>query len=337
VFGAYDFNGLKGGTSFALSSIPIGSDNKNENSFFMTANLTRLGLEAKFKAIVGLLMKIEADFNSSDNNFRIRHAYGRSRNVLIGQTWSIFSDVTSIPATVDIDGPPTAVKSRTVQARYLGELGANCLFSVGIESPNPNVEVPDSLLLEPVSQSYPDVAGRISLSGKWGRVQLASILRSITVRNFDGSLGVKSGYGILLSDNFNLGKGFSIMSQALYGDGISSLMNLSGNSATDVILNPVSGTYELNTAYGGFVSLSKGFLNKHNLILTFNYGLVKVVEEGIQPDDYFSLGQYATASLFWNTILGFRIGIEYEFGYAKDKKGESGVANRFAFTSYYDF
>jgi hypothetical protein len=31
------------------------------------------------------------------------------------------------------------------------------------------------------------------------------------------------------------------------------------------------------------------------------------------------------------------MGGEYNFGYSKNKKGESGTANRFAFTFYYDF
>lgn len=336
IFGAYDFNGLKGGTSFSLSSIPIGSDTKNENSFFLSANLTKFGLEAKFKKIIGLLMKIEADFNSTNKNLRIRHAFGMSKFLLVGQTWSIFSDVASIPTTVDTDGPPTAVSTRTVQVKYFN-IFKNWFYSVGVESPNPTVEIPDSLLLEPVSQSFPDFAGKTGLTGKWGRLQLAAILRSITVRNFDGSLAVKSGYGILLSDLFKLGKGFEIMSQALYGAGISSLMNLSGSSATDVILNPSTGNYELNTSYGGFVSFSKSFLHQNNLILTLTYGQVNIVEEDIQPDDYFSRGQYLTASMFWNTDLGFRIGLEYELGYARNKNGESGNANRLAFTTYYDF
>jgi hypothetical protein len=209
-------------------------------------------------------------------------------------------------------------------------------FALSVESPDPSVDVPDSLLLEPVTQSYPDLAGRINTTGKWGRLQLAGILRSMTVRNLDGDLGIKTGYGFLLSNLFNLGKGFQIMSQALYGAGISSYLNVSSNAASDVILNPVTGVYEINDAYGGFISFAKSFL-KDDLAFTLTYGLVKFIKTDIQPDTYFNAGQYATANAFWNSRFGFRIGLEYEFGHAKNKQGEEGTANRFAFTTYFDF
>ncbi len=122
LFGAYDFNGLKGGTSFSVNKIPVGSENKNEPNFFMTANLTRFGVESNVQTGVGKVnMKLETDFATDGNHLRLRFAYGSTNFILGGQAWTVFSDNRSIPNTVDADGPPTAVLLRSVQIRLFKE------------------------------------------------------------------------------------------------------------------------------------------------------------------------------------------------------------------------
>ena len=143
LFGAFDFNGLKGGTSFTVNKIPVGNENKNEENFFMTGNLTRFGLESNVKTGVGKVnMKLEGDFASEGNHLRLRFAYGRTNFILGGQAWTVFSDNSSIPNTVDFDGPPTAVLLRSVQIRLFKETKDGWLFKGSIESPNVKISTP---------------------------------------------------------------------------------------------------------------------------------------------------------------------------------------------------
>ncbi len=336
VFGAYDFNGLKGGTSFSITDIPVGGDNKNEESFFMTTNLTRFGLESNFNSPIGnISSKVETDFNSDGNHLRLRHAYGFSGFLLAGQTWTVFSDVKSMPNTVDIDGPPTAVSLRSVQIRAYKELPKGWTFRLSIESPNVNIKVPDTLTLEPVSQVVPDLASSINKKFRFGHIQFSGILRSISVRELSGNLDVITGYGGMLSSSINFLKDYNIMIQALAGKGITSFLNVSQNKNIDVAIDPSSGHYQLLASYGGFLSLTKEFRTV-NVSTSLVYGALYVADSGYGPDDTFSIGHYICLNTFWFSKRGFRVGAEYNIGFSKNKVGETGMANRLAFTFYYD-
>lgn len=337
IFGAYDINGLRGGTSFSISNIPTGSANKNEKSFFMTANLTRFGMEANYMTTFSpVFMKLEMDFNSDGNRLRLRHAYGSADFILAGQTWTVFSDLNSVPNTVDIDGPPTGIGLRSVQIRYFREFQGGWKLKGSIESPNININIPDSLNIDPPTQVIPDIAASLSRKITDGHLQLAGILRSISVRNLSGDLDFVTGYGGLFSGRFYVIKNFSVMFQALAGKGITSFLNLSRNNSIDVLFNPFSGGYELAHSYGGFITLIKLF-PLVNITASLTYGTVNIKEKDYQPENTFTSGNYLSLNGFWFTKFGFRAGVEYNLGYSRNKKGESGTANRFGFTFYYDF
>ncbi len=337
LFGAYDFSGLKGGTSFSVNKIPIGSENKNEPNFFLTANLTRFGIESNLESGVGNInMKIETDFSTEGNHLRLRFAYGMTNFILGGQAWTVFSDNRSVPNTVDADGPPTAVLLRSVQIRLFKETSDGWMFKGSIESPNVNISVPDTVSVEPPTQVIPDIAANASKKFKFGHLQLAGILRNISVRKISGELESVTGYGGLFSGRINFVKSFSMLFQALVGRGITSFLKLSQENTSDIILNPETGNYEMLGSYGGFIAMTKSF-PAVNITASLIYGSVNMINKDFEPETAFSSGNYISANVFWFSIFGFRMGGEYNFGYSKNKKGESGTANRFAFTFYYDF
>ena len=337
VYGSYDFNGLQGGTGFSISEIPVGDDVANEQTFYMTANITRLGLEVKHKTIVGnTLIRVETDFNGTDNKFRIRHAYGQTSHFIVGQTWTNFSDIETLPLTVDVDGPPTAVTLRTVLIKYYLDFKPGWRFRASIESPSATIYIPDTLTIEEVTQNYPALASNIKKDWKAVQIKTAGILNPISVRNLSGERAALLGRGLLLSINTNIGAGSSLKFQGIYGNGIASFLNLADNSAFDVVLNPISGKYQLTTCYGGYVAYNLNIIKKY-FDMDIVYGLVKLNMEDYFPGYLFKAGEYITVNGFFEYPEAFRLGLEYSYGYKKTKDGSNGDANRFAFTFYYDF
>ena len=337
VYGSYDFNGLQGGTGFNISEIPVDEEINNNETFYMTANVTRLGLDVKRKTIVGnTLIKIETDFNGTDNKFRIRHAYGQTSHFIIGQTWTNFSDIETLPLTVDVDGPPTAVTVRNVLIKYYLDFKPGWRFRASIESPSVVIYIPDTVSVEAVTQNYPAVASNIKKDWEAVQIKAAGIINPISVRNLSGERGSLLGKGALLSINTNISTTSSLKFQGIYGDGIASFLNLADNSAFDVVLNPSDGEYQLTTCYGGYVAYNLS-LFKEFLDMDLVYGLVKLNMEDYFPDNSFKAGQYIAINGFFSTPEGFRLGVEYTYGYKKTKSGQNGNANRFAFTFYYDF
>lgn len=121
--GIYDFNGLQNHDNFDTYAIPVGDANISEPRYLLNANQTRFGIEATRETFIGnVFMRIESDFLGKPNVLRLRHAYGKTKRILVGQTWSTFSDVNSVPTTVDIDGPNSSVTERKIQIRYMDDI-----------------------------------------------------------------------------------------------------------------------------------------------------------------------------------------------------------------------
>lgn len=337
LFGSNDFGGLSGGTGFTLSEIPTGTSAKSENTFFLTANISRVGLEAARKLFLGdVLVKVESDFNGNGSQFRIRHAYGQSKYLIIGQTWTGFSDIETLPATVDLDGPPTAVSLRTVQIKYFLDFKPGWRFRASLEVPGSEVNIPDSVAVEPVSQQYPALTGNIKKNWKEFEIKFAGIINPISVRNISGERASLLGLGSLVSAKVKFGSSTSLMLQGLIGRGIASFLNVSDNAAFDVILNPLDGKYQLTSTAGGFVAVSQK-IAKNLIDIDLVYGIVQFKMQEYFAGSTFRIGQYVAVNGFLKAAAGFRLGLEYTYGYKRTKDDQHGTANRLSFTFYYDF
>jgi hypothetical protein len=170
--GVFDLNGLQNQNLFQVYDIPVGSENKTEPRFSMSANQTRIGIEAlRWTTLGDAFMRIEGDFleqGNSGNLFRLRHAFGRIKSWLAGLTWSTFGDVASLPQTVDLDGPPSSVSERIIQIRYFKNVTQDLRWAVSAESPKPDIETPDSLLIEPAFESFPILLAGLENLGNGG-------------------------------------------------------------------------------------------------------------------------------------------------------------------------
>ena len=334
---AYDFNGLQNQNFFSTFDIPVGEANTAEARFFVNASQTRLGIEATRETQIGeVFMRIETDFlGGSGNTLRLRHAYGQSKYILGGRTWSTFSDVSSFPLTVELLGPNSAVIERTVQVRYFRDVSEDFRWSLAAESPRPDIRKPDTLQLEPAFQSFPDIAARVRKFGDWGHLQVAAILRSITVKNVANQLNALIGYGTLLSGKIKFTPDNILLFQAVYGRAISSFIKALAGKGLDVIFNPSTREFETVTSMGGFLSYQR--IWKPHLSSYFITGLVKVANKDYQQADAFSLSRYISADLFWEATPGTRLGMEYSWGQRINKNKEFGTANRISFIIYYDF
>ncbi|MBS4096724.1 MAG: porin, partial [Sulfuricella sp.] len=121
------------------------ANGRRHGQFFSTARASRLGFMTSTPTQAGnLLVKVEGDFNapnqyqaelgSNSTLFRLRHAYGQLGNVLVGQTWSNFTDLRSFPETVDFNPPGSATLLRQSQLRYTFPVGGSSL-AFSIENP----------------------------------------------------------------------------------------------------------------------------------------------------------------------------------------------------------
>lgn len=162
---------------------------ENNSQLNLNVNETRFNMKYSHGDVMGF---IEMDFYgkgtegggneiiSNSSNPRLRHAFIKYKDVVVGQTWSTFMNTSAIPETLDFAGPANGIVFiRQGQVRYtMGN------FQVSLE--NPHTWGGDA-----TSDVVPDVIARYNFKGDWGNVSVAGITRQLNVDadNTDTAIG----------------------------------------------------------------------------------------------------------------------------------------------------
>ena len=134
---------------------------------------------------------VEMDFHggggneivSNSSNPRIRHAFIKYKNILVGQTWSTYVNTSALVEAADFGGPLNASAFiRQGQVRY-----TQGGFQVAIENP-------ESDKGDPSQDSVPDVIAKYTFKGDWGNVTVSGLARQLNT--VGGNSESAFGYGI---------------------------------------------------------------------------------------------------------------------------------------------
>ena len=152
------------------------------------ANETRFNMKYTHGDVMGF---IELDFwggggtetVSNSANPRLRHAFIKYKNYVVGQTWTTFMNTSAIPETADFAGPAMGLAFiRQGQVRY-----TSGNFQVSLE--NPFTHGGDG-----TEDDMPDVIAKYNFKGDWGTVSVAGLLRKLNVDASNTETGV--GYSV---------------------------------------------------------------------------------------------------------------------------------------------
>lgn len=333
----YDMVEIPVKNSFNTYYIPTGDDKVRLPNYYNSLNESRLGFEVK--RLVGksiVFGRLEMDFNGAGGQFRIRHAYGQVGNLLFGQTWSLFSNVASMPATVDGNGPTGSVILRNPQIRYRMRFFKSLELAAALEYsiPDLNTQGYDSLSLE-VIQMIPDFTTRIKYSGSFGDVQISTVLNTISLKNQNNEISNLFGFGGSVSGVFKLENSQNIKYQATAGKSISHYITTLDGTGMAAAYNEEAQQYESLWSMSGFVSY--GWDYSERITTSVSVGAAQIFNKPYQQDRSYSHSASVSFDAFYEIIDGARIGFEYAYGQRWDKNGEKGNASRFWTLFYYDF
>jgi hypothetical protein len=342
--GAWDFSGLRSTDVFDTYLIPVGETEEFDQArFFMQATQSRFGFELNQDTGKGIAFgRIETDFRGQGNSLRLRHAYGEYWRFLAGQTWSTFTDVTTLPVTVDLEGPPSSNSVRTPLIRYTVSPAEGWTTAIALEAPQVDATVADTAESGPQTfenfQGFGDIAARIRRNTSWGHLTVSTIFRSISLRDREGDTQLVPGLGLQVSGKIDLDGDDQLLFQAIGGRAISRFVGSLGGKGLDVLLNPITGAWEAVVSYGGYVTYSHRWLNlAPGVISNFTIGGIGITDQDWYADDAFNYSFYFSANGFWRVTTGARLGGELSWGQRVNKGGQSGDAFRFSFAAYFDF
>jgi hypothetical protein len=218
---------------------PLDEGEFNEERLYVTARTSRVGLTTTTPTDHGnLVVRVEGDFNSpsafnysteattNGTNFRIRHAYGEYAGFLVGQTWANFTDLGSLPDTVDFNPHGAFALTRSPGVRYTANLGGPTL-AIALENPQSivvNTEVEQSFTIGREFDRFPDVSANFTMPLAFGHLNLRGLAFEYQGRTAAGVEDETWGWGVGASGSVKLGAADTVVWSVQGGDGIGRYM-----------------------------------------------------------------------------------------------------------------
>jgi hypothetical protein len=331
----YDNTDLPSKNSLITYQLEVGDETQGIPIYYNGLSQSRLGFEVTRNTDQGnVFIRLETDF-AGVQGFRIRHAYGQYKRLLFGQTWSLFSHITSLPATAGFGGPAGSISVRTPQIRYTSrKVLRGSILSLGLEYFKPDIFIPDSITAKSF-QAIPDITARIEKPLNWGSFQLSGILPILSGRSEEGSLVFRPGWGVSFSAVINSWVGGKWYFNTAGGQAITRFFNDLSGQGLDVLYNPETQKSYLPYTFGTYITYEHHWTAK--LFSNFTYGLLIYQKEDFTPEDTYYQGNNFRLNTFWSIVEGSRLGFEYIHALRKNKNAAIGATTRFNLLFYYDF
>lgn len=323
----YDFNPIDSTDSFVTTEIPIGAPPRTNARFH--ARQSRLSFDTRWLTNGRLVrVYVEGDFFSDGDRFRLRHAFGQSGSLLVGQTWTTFTDVAAAPATLDFEGSVSAVNRRQAQVRWTEHVfNDNTTFAVSVEDSNFIIEPPQGITGEPRSPS-PDFVTRLRYENDCGQYQVAGLYRVVGFQPTGQDVVTNFAYGFNFTGVRLVTERTKVYSQIVFGEGIGSYRSLPDAAPTAVDKG------DLLPMFGWMVGLTHDWNDE--LSSNFTYAENTLQTSTFQAATDVKQTTYLAANLIWNPIENVKIGVEYLYGTKEDVGGGTGDAHRLQTSFIFD-
>lgn len=316
----------------------------------MSAKQSRLGVLMNFPTSNGAVYtKFEFDMfgvggDEGQTTIRLRHAYGQWKQLLAGQTNTLFMDASIFPNVVDYWGPAGMVFIRNPQIRWTPMSGKNS-FAVAIERPSSDIDPGQIREFDPGlasnlqgSTKVPDLTAQFRMERDWGHFQVAGVVRKVafdTAGTPDNEpKGSEMGWGIDVTSGIKLGQKNKLLVGVVHGEGIASYMNDGGNDLGPDGAPPTTQA-ELIPLTGISAYLDHTWSEKFST--SFGYSETSVDNTSFQSDESFKAGRYASANLIYYPTQNVFIAGEALWGQREDHDGDTGDDTRMQFSFHYSF
>ena len=284
-------------------------------------------------AITGV---IEFDFLlTSDGNERVsnsyvprlRHAFIKYKEWLIGQTWSTIMDLRSLVESVDFIGTTDGVAfARQSQIRYTSNG-----FEVALENPETTVGTTSAAQITTDDNSVPDLILTYTKNTDWGHFKVGGLFRQLAYET-GGQDYSDTGIGISVSSRIKFGNGDDIRIQVASGSGLGRYVGV--NAANGVFLDD-EGNFDAIDVTA--ITLAYRHLWSENARTNIIYSSLDVdtVEGmlGSRTNDVFS----TRINYIYNFSKPFSVGAEYTYAKRETADGYDGDMSRFHVMAKYAF
>lgn len=331
-----DFDPIGNVYQFKTDSIPVSGPTTDTEGGQTTihARETRFIFDLQGKTPKGKIRAFfEGDFYGDGNSFRIRHAYGEFGNLLGGQTWTTFMDITARPRSLDYEGPDAEIFVRQAMLRWTQPLSPHLKLAVAVEQSGSQFATPSGMTGS-ARNNTPDLPVALTYSKPRGHFQLAGIVRQI---RFDGTGSSQdaSTTGLGLNSTFRVntvGKS-GLMGQFAFGNGLGRYIeSMSGQNADAVFRGDKLKALPARSAVIGY----EQHWNAH-WQSNFAGAFASTSSDASQPGSTIRQTRDIRGNLIWSPYKMVELGAELLYGRRENRDGSDGKALRFQFSMIVHF
>ncbi len=335
------------------STIPTRSNpaNRSTTNNDFNAKHTRLWLNLD-TTVSGHTLKgyVETDFQTSPGtqgserttngyNLALRRAYVQFDNLTVGQDWSTFQNVATLPESTDFVGTTEGtVFVRQPLVRYSKKLSDMATLQLAVENgETQSATGPALATVENDQDKMPDFVARLNVKAGNADLALASVVRQLRV-DAGAVEDTAMGWGVSGSGKILFGnkKQHDLRFMATYGKGLGRYVGL--NFSPDAIVS-AAGQLETPRLFAGFAALRIGLTPTVRTNLMFSY-------QDVNYPGGFAAGYFNTfnetaysyaGNIFWSPAKGFDFGVEYRHGQRQLVNDVKGQLDRLEFAAKYSF
>lgn len=282
---------------------------------------------------------IELDFLVTDggnerisNSYtpRIRHAFIKYKNWLVGQTWTTFMDVGALPETLDFIGTTEGITfGRQTMVRY-----SNNGFEIALENPETTV-TPNGGGGRIVADdsAVPDLIAAYTAKRDWGHFKVAGLVRQLSYDDGDAVDDSATSYGVAISGRYNLANGDDIRFTANTGSGMGRYVALNVSNGAVITAN---GQLEAIDSTG--YAIAYRHVWNDSMRSSFTFSALDVDNEIALTGESVTESTYSTrANLLYSPTKALTVGAEYTFAHREVESGLEGDMNRVQLSAKYAF
>ena len=352
----HDFREMNSPAKFVATNIVIPEGRGNQTTF--SANASRFLIATATPTPVGKLTTlVSMDFfgntTSAKPDPRLRQAWGQlddfvpwvGGSLRVGQSWSSWDDIPSLPETLDFEGPNASDQTRHMLVRYERKFGEDLVFWLALENPSSSIEA-GAASVGVVSSQTRSPDGVLSLRydlGDWGYVKPAVLFRDVSASDSVGPGAVtqhKFGWAINVSSTTNLlflgsfgkkeEKQDNLRWEINYGHGWGSYTS---DGVSDGVI--VGNDLQLLPVLGVTIGYQHFWLQKLRSNAVF--GMTDVNNRATQAADALDRTLYTALNLIWSPVSQVDLGMEGLWGQRRNLDGEKAWVPRLQFSAKFKY
>ncbi len=267
---------------------------------------------------------------SNSYTVRMRHAFLKYQNWLVGQTWTTFMDVSILPESVDFIGVTDGITfARQVMVRY-----TNGGFEFALENPESTITpFGGGGRIVTDDNSTPDVVVAYKMKGDWGHVRVAGLYHQLAYDDGANIDETEAGFGLTLTSKVKVGAKDDIRMSFFTGTGLGRYAAL--NAANGGVLTE-TGQIEAIDSYGYSIAYRHVWNDKTRssvMFSAFNADNDIALTGGSVTESSYS----TRANILYSPTKAITLGAEYTFAKREVESGLEGDMNRLQFSAKYAF